>query len=67
MLIEHAKPEYRLCVQRYGHTARYGKRDLAHAQKGLDETIAHWDKLSHTPPDAEVWIETRSVTEWKPI
>ena len=63
MLIEHAKPEYRLCVERPHIPSRYGKRDLKHAEKGLRETVEHYEQLGM--PVVEAWIETRSVTEWR--
>lgn len=59
--------EYRLCVDRdiSDRVDHYPKRDLTHARQGVKDAYRDFGRLSG--PNAEAWIESRTVTEWEEV
>ena len=61
--------EYRLVVKRWDRVTRFPKRDLAHAEKGLDDMVDDFLNLqsSYVGANAEAWIERREVGKWEAV
>ena len=58
--------EYRIAVlKNYGSIRYHPKRDLDHAEKGVEDSYRDFRRNGGHIIGTEAWIETRTVTEWE--
>ena len=57
------KVEYRLVVDKGYVVSRYPKRDLEHAEKGVEDAIR--DAALQVHGHQDIYIETREITKWE--
>lgn len=58
--------EYRLVVDKGHSIQRYPKRDLAHAEKGVEDSVRDFQRQKNGYL-MRAWVETREVTEWEKL
>ncbi len=61
------RTRYRLVVDRLFSMSFYDKRDLEHAQKGVEDAYRDFELQGRKAMDWSAWIETMEATEWEKL